>query len=63
MTKKKRWEVELEKDPETGELILPFPQEMLDQLGWKDGDEIEWIDNKDGSWSIGRVPPANSDNS
>jgi hypothetical protein len=40
------------KDPETGDLILEFPDEMMTQVGWKTGDTVEWIDNKDGSWTI-----------
>ncbi len=42
----------VQEDPETGELYLVFPQPMLDRVGWKEGDVIEWIDNKDGSWSL-----------
>lgn len=48
----KSWTVTLEEDPETGELILPFSNEMLEGLGWQEGDVLEWIDNKDGSWSL-----------
>ena len=48
----KSWTVTLEEDPETGELILPFTNEMLKDLGWVEGDVIEWIDNKNGSWSL-----------
>lgn len=40
------------KDPETGDLILEFPDEMMEQVGWKTGDTVEWIDNKNGSWTI-----------
>jgi len=48
----KSWTVTLQEDPETGDLILPFNDEILNELGWKDGDTLEWIDNKDGSWSL-----------
>lgn len=48
----KTWTVTLEEDPETGELILPFTNEMLADVGWKEGDVLEWIDNKDGTWSL-----------
>lgn len=46
------WTVTLEEDPETGDLILPFTNEMLEEVGWKEGDELEWVDNKNGSWSL-----------
>ena len=32
--------------------ILTFPDEMLESLGWKEGDVLEWIDNQDGSFSL-----------
>lgn len=48
----KSWTVTLEEDPETGDLILPFSNEMLQEVGWQEGDVIEWIDNKNGSWSL-----------
>ena len=48
----KNWTVELQDDPETGDLILPFPEDMLKETGWKEGDELVWKDNQDGSWSL-----------
>jgi len=32
--------------------ILEFPDDVLEELGWKEGDVLEWIDNKDGSHSL-----------
>ena len=48
----KSWAVTVEEDPETGDLILPFTDEILAEVGWEVGDVIEWIDNKDGSWTM-----------
>lgn len=39
-------------DPDTGELGIPLPQELLDQLGWAIGDTLTWTDNNDGSFTI-----------
>jgi len=36
------WIVTLEEDPETNDLILPFPQDMLDQLGWQTDDVLDF---------------------
>lgn len=47
-----RYEVITHEDPETGDVILPLPPELLDQAGWKEGDQIEWIENNDGSWVL-----------
>ena len=52
MTLPNTWTVNVEEDPETGDLLLPLPQEMLDDLDWKEGDVLQWIDNNDGTFSI-----------
>jgi hypothetical protein len=42
-----RYEVITQEDPVTGDLMLPIPQVLLDKLGWKEGDNIEFaIDDK-----------------
>lgn len=51
-----KWELQVEEDPETGDAILPFPPDLLANLGWKEGDSLEWIDNGDGSWSLQKKP-------
>ena len=52
----KTWQVTLEEaDDGSGDLVLPFPQEMLDEVGWKSGDNLNWIDRGDGSWEIRKV--------
>ena len=32
--------------------VLTFPDEMIEKLGWKEGDVLQWIDNNDGSFSL-----------
>ena len=44
--------VTLEKDPETGDLILPLPEKLLEETGWKTGDTLDWNDNGDGTFSM-----------
>lgn len=46
------WTIDVKEDPETGDQILEFPDDMMEQAGWKEGDTLEWIDNKDGSWTL-----------
>ena len=43
-----RYEVITQEDPETGDLIVPIPQPVLDSLGWKEGDQVELELGKDG---------------
>jgi hypothetical protein len=52
MMQNNSWTVILEEDPETGDLIMPLPEDFLETQGWKEGDTLEWIDNKDGSWIL-----------
>jgi hypothetical protein len=51
----KSWTINLEEDAETGDLILPLNDDILEQTGWKTGDSIDWIDNKDGSWTMKKI--------
>jgi hypothetical protein len=50
------WTITLEEaDDGSGDLVLPLPQDLLDGAGWKEGDTIEWIDNKNGTWSMKKM--------
>jgi bifunctional DNA-binding transcriptional regulator/antitoxin component of YhaV-PrlF toxin-antitoxin module len=48
----KTWIAEVQEDPVTGDGILQFPPDMLEEVGWKEGDVLEWHDNKDGSYTM-----------
>jgi len=41
--------VTLIEDPETGDLIMPFPEGMCDELGWEIGDTLQWNVQEDGT--------------
>jgi len=34
--------VEVERDPKTGEMILPLPTKLVDAVGWSVGDQLSW---------------------
>jgi len=36
------------------EYVLPLGDELCEQLGWKMGDTLVWIDNKDGSFTLSK---------
>lgn len=46
--------VEDPQDPDN--LLLDLGLELCEKLGWKVGDTIDWIDNKDGSWTLTKLP-------
>ena len=48
------WTLRLQEDPETGESIVEFPPELLESMGWKEGDTLIWTDQGDGSWSLSK---------
>ena len=37
-----KWTVLTKEDPETGDVILPFPDDMMEQLGWLEGDVLDF---------------------
>lgn len=43
-----RYEVITQEDPETGDLIIPIPPQVLEDLGWKEGDQVAFEIAKDG---------------
>lgn len=61
MAKKKKpedqivtWEVIVQEDPETHELFLPIPPELLAKLGWKEEDQLEWKQEETGAWVLSK---------
>jgi hypothetical protein len=36
------WTVVVEEDPETKDLVIPLSPEMLEVLGWAEGDTLVW---------------------
>jgi len=54
-----KYQVSLEEDS-NGDLILPFDEDMLAELGWDVGDTLKWTDNGDGTFSISKYD-TNSD--
>lgn len=47
--------LEIQEDPVTGEQYIELPQRLLIQLGWKEGDDLEWVELENGSWSVKKV--------
>jgi hypothetical protein len=35
--------------------FIDLPPEMLGELGWTEGDVLEWSDNNDGSFTVRKV--------
>ena len=53
MTTKTVQVIEDPNNPE--ELLLDLGTELCEELGWKVGDTVQWIDNKDGTWQLSKM--------
>jgi len=52
----KSWTLNVEEANDgSDDAILTFPPDLLEQTGWKEGDTLKWIDQKDGSWQLKKV--------
>lgn len=47
--------VMVETDPNTGELVLPIPDEWFSELHWQIGDKMEWIQRINGDWQLSNL--------
>lgn len=46
----KRWILPVEEDLANDDVYVTFPEDLLEAADLKEGDQVEWIDNGDGSW-------------
>jgi hypothetical protein len=44
--------ITVQEHDDTGELFLTLPLDVINQVGWCEGELLDWINNGDGSWSI-----------
>lgn len=42
------------KENEDGEAFIELPPELCEAQGWKEGDNLHWADNGDGSWTLSK---------
>jgi hypothetical protein len=47
----KKYKVEIQENSE-GESFIEFPEGVIKELGWREGDTIKWEDNHDGSFTL-----------
>jgi len=52
---KKKWVLPVELDGPSGEYFVTFPEDLQQVSGIHAGDEVQWIDNKDGSYTLRKV--------
>ena len=47
-----QWVLTVQENGRDKELYIQFPEEAINQMGWSEGDTLEWLDNGDGSWTL-----------
>jgi ribosome assembly protein YihI (activator of Der GTPase) len=47
-----KWVLPVEVDKLTQDLFVTFPDDLLEAANLKEYDQVEWVDNGDGSWII-----------
>lgn len=46
------WIVDLQEDPETGDLIMEIPPDLLAAQRWGEGTVLTWGQTENGDWSL-----------
>jgi hypothetical protein len=50
-----KWQLPVEVDGLTGDCYVQFPDDLLEAANLKEGDQVEWVDNGDGSYTLRKV--------
>jgi len=47
--------LKVEQNDATGECFILLPEDLLEQVDWNEGDNVQWIDNRDSSFTLKKV--------
>jgi hypothetical protein len=47
-----KWQLPVQVDGLTGECYVNFPDDLLEAANLKEGDMVEWVDNKNGTFTL-----------
>ena len=47
--------LKVEQNEATGECFIILPEELLEQMDWDEGDNVQWIDNRDSSFTLKKI--------
>lgn len=47
-----QWIVVVQENGKDKELFIQLPEDAISQMGWAEGDVLEWLENENGSWTI-----------
>lgn len=49
------YEVVTQEDPDTGDVVIPLPPQLLKELGWKEGTEVKFEFDDKGRFIISKA--------
>ena len=50
-----KWQLPIEVDGASGEYFITFPDDLLEAANLKEGNQVEWVDQGDGSYLLKKV--------
>lgn len=51
----KKWVLPVEMDGPSGEYFVSFPDDLLEAANLKENDQVQWVDNGDGSYTLKKL--------
>ena len=51
----KTYEIEIQNDDETGDAFFELPPVLMNNLGWKPGDELKWEETENGGFRCRKI--------
>jgi hypothetical protein len=50
-----KWTADVKFDNDSGDAFIELPDDLMKEAGWNLGDDIEWIDNHNGTWTMKKI--------
>lgn len=50
--KNEKWTLPVQLDGLIGDCFITLPDDLLEKVGWKENDQLEWVDRGDGSFEL-----------
>lgn len=54
-----KWVLDVKYDQSTDDAYIELPDQLMKEAGWNLGDDIEWIDNHNGTWTMKKIENSN----
>lgn len=58
----KSYTIPITEDPITKDLVIEFPDSLMEQVGWHAGDTVKWEIKEDGTCHLFKVKGADDEN-